>query len=224
MVDDKTKNIIEIQSRILLGMADVIENRDGSTGGHVKRTSDVVDLLVAAMVKDNYPFMDTTFAGVVPKVAPLHDIGKLSITDLILCKQGKLTDEEFHIMQSHTTKGADMVGNVLNGVEEEDVLEMTKNVAKYHHERWDGKGYPTGCAGQDIPLEARVMAIADVYDALVSKRCYKEPMSFEEADSIMMSSFGTSFDPSLQKYYVAVKKDIEAYYTEIRKNTQKTTT
>ena len=224
MVDDKTKNIIEIQSRILLGMADVIENRDGSTGGHVKRTSDVVDLLVAAMVKDNYPFMDTTFAGVVPKVAPLHDIGKLSITDLILCKQGKLTDEEFHIMQSHTTKGADMVGNVLNGVEEEDVLEMTKNVAKYHHERWDGKGYPTGCAGQDIPLEARVMAIADVYDALVSKRCYKEPMSFEEADNIMMSSFGTSFDPSLQKYYVAVKKDIEAYYTEIRKNTKKTTT
>ena len=217
LVDDKTRNIIEIQSRILLGMADVIENRDGSTGGHVKRTSDVVNLIVGAMAEDNYPFADTSFTGVVPKVAPLHDIGKLSITDLILCKQDKLTDEEFEIMKSHTTKGAAMVSNVLNGVEEEEVLEMTRNVAKFHHERWDGKGYPTGCAGEDIPLEARVMAIADVYDALVSKRCYKEPMSFEDANKIMISSFGTSFDPSLKKYYESVKDDIEEYYKSIRK-------
>lgn len=214
LVDEKTKNIIEIQSHVMLSMSDIIENRDGNTGGHVKRTSTVVGMLIRAMREDGYPGVDDSFMLTVPTTAPMHDIGKIAIPDTILRKEGKLTDEEYAEMKNHASKGAQIVETVLEGVEDKNVVEITANIAAHHHERWDGNGYPDKLKGTDIPLEARIMAIADVYDALVSKRCYKEGMSFDKADAIITDSFGSFFDPSLEKYYRNCLPDIEKFYSE----------
>lgn len=216
LVDEKTRNIIEMQNHVMMSMSDIIENRDVNTGGHVKRTSDVVGLLINAMRDDAYPGLSSEMALSIARTAPLHDLGKLAIDDAILRKPGKLTDEEYAIMKTHSVKGAAMIDKILTSVEDENILNLAHNIAKYHHEKWDGTGYPERLAGNAIPLEARVMAIVDVYDALVSKRCYKEPMSFEKANEIIMSSFGTAFDPSLQKYYLQCRDAMEAYYEPTR--------
>lgn len=213
LVDEKTRHIIEIQSRVMLGMSDIIESRDGNTGGHVKRTRDIVGLLTDAIRDDGVLTVEDKFLQCVTGTAPMHDIGKLAISDSILQKPGKLTDEEYEIMKTHSARGAKMVDKVLDGIEDDDVIKISENIAHYHHERWDGKGYPDHLAGERIPLEARIMAIADVYDALVSKRCYKEPMSFEKADEIMQDSFGTFFDPGLKKYYDICRPQMEDYYS-----------
>ena len=205
-----------MQNHVMMSMSDIIENRDVNTGGHVKRTSDVVGLLINAMRDDAYPGLSSEMALSIARTAPLHDLGKLAIDDAILRKPGKLTDEEYAIMKTHSVKGAAMIDKILTSVEDENILNLAHNIAKYHHEKWDGTGYPEQLAGNAIPLEARVMAIVDVYDALVSKRCYKEPMSFEKANEIIMSSFGTAFDPSLQKYYLQCRDAMEAYYEPTR--------
>lgn len=216
LVDEKTRHIIEIQNHVMMSMSDIIENRDVNTGGHVKRTSDVVSLLVDAMRDDGYPGVDEEMILSISRSAPLHDLGKLAIDDAILRKPGKLTDDEYASMKTHSERGAEMVDKILTGVEDENVLEMARNIAHYHHEKWDGTGYPDHLSFEQIPLEARIMAIADVYDALVSKRCYKEPMPFEKAHEIIMSSFGTSFDPSLEKYYLKCRDAMEKYYAATR--------
>ncbi len=214
LVNQKTAHIIELQNKVLLSMSDIIEGRDGSTGGHVKRTSHVVSLLAQEMAKtDMLPEHQLVFKHI-PTTAPLHDLGKLMVDDQILRKPGKLTDEEYEIMKTHAAKGAQMVVNILEGIENKDVLNISRNIACYHHERWDGRGYPEKLAGDNIPLEARIMAVADVYDALVSKRCYKEPMSFEKANSIMQEGFGSQFDPSLKQYFDICLPEIEKFYLE----------
>ena len=214
LVNQKTAHIIEIQNKVLLSMSDIIEGRDGSTGGHVKRTSYVVSLLAEEMAKtDMLPAHQLVFKHI-PTTAPLHDLGKLMVDDAILRKPGKLNDEEYEIMKTHAAKGAQMVVSILDGIENKDVLNISRNIACYHHERWDGKGYPEKLAGKDIPLEARIMAVADVYDALVSKRCYKEPMSFEQANSIMQEGFGSQFDPALKVVYDKCLPYIEKFYKE----------
>lgn len=216
LVDEKTRHIIEMQNHIMMSMSDIIENRDVNTGGHVKRTSDVVTLLVNAMREDGYPGITDELLLCISRCAPLHDLGKLTIDDAILRKPGKLTDEEYDSMKTHSARGADMVDKILTSVEDENVLDIARNIAHYHHEKWDGSGYPDHLAYDAIPLEARIMAIADVYDALVSKRCYKEPMPFDKAHEIIMSSFGTSFDPSLEKYYLQCRDAMEKYYAATR--------
>ena len=212
IVDEKVKDIINIQAKIMTSLADVIENRDGNTGGHVKRTSAVVSLLMDRLLKDGYENVDSHYASIVSQTAPLHDVGKLVIEDRILRKPARLDDEEYARMKDHSKRGAEIIEDVLQGVENEEVLKITENIAHYHHERWDGLGYPEGLKGKAIPLEARVMAIADVYDALVSKRCYKEAFSFEKAYEIMAEGFGKQFDPSLKKYFDASLESIESFY------------
>ena len=128
------------------------------------------------------------------KAAPMHDLGKIAVDDAILRKPGRFTPEEFEKMKAHAAEGARIVHEILKGTDDEDFQRIAENVAHYHHERWDGSGYPDGLKGEEIPLEARIMAIADVYDALVSKRVYKESMSFEKADAIIMEGMGTQFD------------------------------
>ena len=144
--------------------------------------------------------------------APMHDIGKIAIDDNVLCKPGKFTEEEFAEMKTHAEKGAVIIKNLLSNLQGDFFVEIAKNMAGSHHERWDGSGYPYGLKGENIPLEARVMAIADVYDALVSKRCYKDAFSFEEAYNIIDSSMGKHFDPSLKKYFDQSRAELEAYY------------
>ena len=142
----------------------------------------------------------------------MHDLGKIAVDDAILRKPGRFTPEEFEKMKAHAAEGARIVHEILRDTDDEDFRRIAENMAHYHHERWDGSGYPDGLKGEEIPLEARIMAIADVYDALVSKRVYKEEFSFEKADRIIMEGMGTQFDPGLQKYYIAARPRLEAFY------------
>ena len=211
-VKEKTESISEIQQKIVIGMANIIENRDNNTGGHVKRTSDVVTILIDEILKQGKFNLDYEFTSDIVRAAPMHDLGKVSIDSTILCKPGRLDENEYAIMKSHSEKSCEMVNILLKGVEEEHFVNVAYNVARYHHERWDGKGYPEGLVGSMIPIEARIMAIADVYDALVSKRCYKEPMSFEKAKEIMCEGMGTQFDPNLKEIFLLSLSRLETYY------------
>lgn len=211
-VQSKVRHIASIQNNILVGMANMIENRDNNTGGHVKRTSDVVKILVNTIRELGKFDIDETFATDVMAAAPMHDLGKVSIDSNILCKPARLTDEEYAIMKTHSTMSGQMVKILLEGVVEQHFVDVAYNVARFHHERWDGKGYPEGLVGSMIPIEARIMAVADVYDALVSKRCYKEPMSFEQAKKIMCEGMGTQFDPNLKDVFLHSLDKLEEYY------------
>ena len=204
--------------QFVLGMATLVEGRDNSTGSHIKRTSKVVELIVNEMVKDPSMSFDNRFAKCVIKAAPMHDLGKIAVDDIILRKPGKFTPEEYEIMKKHSGEGAKIVKEVLGESSDEYFERIVVNVAHYHHERWDGSGYPCGLKGEEIPLEARIMAIADVYDALVSRRVYKDEFSFEDANKILLEGMGTQFDPSLEKYYLAAKSKIEAFYIKQKEN------
>ena len=212
-VKKKTHNILEMQEKLVLGMATMIEGRDNSTGGHIKRTSDCIAIIVGEMKKMGF-LTDEEFCACLIKAAPMHDLGKIAVDDSVLRKPGRFTPEEFEIMKTHAPEGAKIVAKILDGIDDKRFYEIAVNVAHYHHERWDGSGYPSHLKGEAIPLEARIMAIADVYDALVSKRVYKESMSFEEADRIIMSGMGSQFDPELEPYYVASRPLLEDYYRQ----------
>ena len=209
-VAQKTAHIEEMHDKLILGMATMVESRDNSTGGHIRRTSEGVRLLVEEM-RGDAGFSDE-FCRDIVKAAPMHDLGKIAVDDQILRKPGRFTPEEFQQMKAHAAEGARIVHQILEGTEDEHFQRIAENVAHYHHERWDGSGYPEGLKGEEIPLEARIMAVADVYDALVSKRVYKEKMSFEKADAIIMEGMGTQFDKALEPYYLRVKPKLEAYY------------
>jgi putative two-component system response regulator len=214
-VKEKTAHIVDMHNRLVLGMATMVESRDNSTGGHVRRTSDLVRMLIDKILEDNDLNLDDEFCEDVIKAAPMHDLGKIAVDDRILRKPGRFEPEEFEEMKKHAAEGARIVHEILKGTEDKLFRRVAENVAHFHHERWDGSGYPLGLKGEDIPLEARIMAIADVYDALVSKRVYKEKMSFEKADSIIMEGMGRHFDKKLEQYYVAARPEFEAYYTQL---------
>ena len=142
--------------------------------------------------------------------APLHDVGKIHVSDTLLNKPGRLTDEEYAQMKTHTTAGREIIEKAIQVVGGGDTgyLQEARNLSAYHHERWDGKGYPSGLSGEDIPLSARIMAVADVFDALVSRRSYKEPFSFEKAMSIIKEGAGTQFDPSIVRAFVDASDEV----------------
>ncbi|MDD6811524.1 MAG: HD domain-containing protein [Lachnospiraceae bacterium] len=212
-VEQQIQHIYLIQQKTVLGMASMVENRDNNTGGHIKRTSDVVGILVETIKENHLLELSDEFCRDLIKAAPMHDLGKISIEDRILQKPGRFTDEEFEIMKTHAEKSAEIIERILRGVEEEYFVNVAVNVARYHHEKWNGMGYPKGLSGEHIPLEARIMAIADVYDALVSKRCYKEAMSFSKAYEIIIESMGSHFDPSLEPVFIMSRDKLESYYT-----------
>ncbi|MCR4675145.1 MAG: HD domain-containing protein [Lachnospiraceae bacterium] len=210
----KTENIKGIQERVVLGLANMVENRDANTGGHVKRTSDIIKIIVDEMEKQEIYNLSEQMAEDIVRAAPMHDLGKITIENNILNKPARLTKEEFEIMKTHSAKSGEFVNIILKDVEEKHFVDVAFNVARYHHERWDGKGYPEGLVGEMIPLEARIMAIADVYDALVSKRCYKEAMSFEKAAEIMTDGMGSQFDPNMLTVFLGCREQLEKYYSE----------
>ena len=222
-VKQKTQHIVEMHDNLILSMATMVESRDNSTGGHIKRTSECVRIIIGEMRADaESPFADRLtdeFCEDIIKAAPMHDLGKVAVDDKILRKPGRFTDEEYEIMKTHAAEGARIVHEILKDTDNESFKIVAENVAHYHHERMDGSGYPEHLEGDKIPLEARIMAIADVYDALVSKRVYKESMSFEQADKIMMESMGKHFDKQLEKYYISARPKLEAYYTSLGEQT-----
>ena len=216
-VAQKTEHIVEMHNNLILSMATMVESRDNSTGGHIKRTSEVVNILISEIQKDKSDQrlkLSPEFCHNIIKAAPMHDLGKIAVDDAILRKPGRFTEEEFNKMKTHAAEGARIVHEILKGTDDMAFHLLAENIAHYHHERWDGSGYPEGLKGEEIPLEARIMAVADVYDALVSKRVYKEAMDFEKANSIMMESFGKHFDKQLEKYYVAARSKLEDYYSK----------
>ena len=225
-VAEQTLHIQEIQRRVVSRLADMIGSRDGNTGGHVKRTSDIMKILVDEIIKRNWSSdANPKFSAITERVgedivraAPMHDLGKIFIDKNILCKPGKLTEDEYRIMKTHSEHSGEIVNLILRDVEEEAFVDIAFNIARYHHERWDGLGYPEGAAGgkvgEGIPLEARIMAVADVYDALVSKRCYKEPMSFDMACKIMLEGMGKQFDPDMEEIFLACRDELENYYID----------
>ena len=210
----KTKRITDLHDKLIIGMATMVESRDNSTGGHIKRTSEVVRILTEEIMKDNSLQLTNEFCEDLIKAAPLHDLGKIAISDEILRKPGRFTPEEYQKMKYHAVEGARVVHEILVDSEDKEYSRIAENVAHYHHERIDGSGYPNSLKGDEIPLEARIMAIADVYDALVSTRVYKEKYSFEKADQIIIEGMGTQFDSRLKKYYLAARPKLEAYYSK----------
>lgn len=211
VIKSKTRQIEHMQSKIILSFANIIESRDDSTGHHVKRTSSFVKSIVHAMKAHGHyiDMLTPQYIESICKSAPLHDIGKVAISDTILCKPGRLTAEEFEIMKTHTTEGGRILSETLTGIEGENYLVLAKDMAMYHHEKWNGTGYPCGLAGEDIPLCARIMAVADVFDALISRRCYKEPMSFEKAFQIINESKGIHFEPCIVDTFLDIRYEIE---------------
>lgn len=198
-VNKKTEEIAKIQGAVIVGIADVVEARDGFTGEHIKNTQNYVKIIVDTL-KDLPEFkdiVDEDYARRVIDAAPLHDIGKISVPDSILGKPGKLTDEEFEIIKQHSEDGANIIKQTLTGVEDETYLSTAYDIAMYHHEKWNGTGYPMGLIGEEIPLSARIMAVADVYDALRCKRSYKGSMTHEQAKEIMMGGKDSHFDGRL---------------------------
>lgn len=215
-VEAKLEHIQEMQDQIIIGISDIVESRDNSTGGHVKRTSEAVRIFMDELEKESAEFhMTKRYVENVIKAAPMHDLGKIAVEDYILKKPGRFTDAEYQLMKVHATVGAQIVEKALNGVEDAAFMDVAKNMAHYHHEKWNGKGYPEGLSGEEIPLEARIMALADVFDALVSKRCYKEKYSYDEAFKIIEDSLGSHFDPELGKAFLKCREELEAYYNEV---------
>jgi len=212
-VAKKTAALRYVRDRLVIGMAEMAESRDSNTGDHIKRTSAVVDIFSHFMLENDNPYeLSETFLKMVAKAAPMHDLGKIAVDDSILRKPGKLTDEEYAEMKKHSEAGAKIVESVMRGAGDEQFVDIARNIAWYHHEKWNGTGYPEGLKGEEIPVEARIMALVDVFDALVSKRCYKDAFSYDKAFSIIEESLGSHFDPTLGKVFLKCRGNIERLY------------
>ncbi len=202
-----------MQSHIITTMADIIENRDESTGGHIRRTAMYVEILAKEMQKEgkHTDILTNKYIEDMVLAAPLHDIGKIHISDTVLNKPGKLTDEEFALMKTHTTAGRELLEKAKGDLGEIRYLNIAIDMAAYHHEWENGKGYPYGIKDKDIPLCAKILAVADVFDALTSKRVYKAAMPFEKACSIIREEKGTHFDEDVvEAFNVSSEQIMEA--------------
>lgn len=204
--------ISEIQYNTIMGIADLVESRSGETGQHVKRTSHLVNMILMQAKKQGKwaDVLTESFIDCVTRAAPMHDLGKIIIPDAILNKPGKLTPEEFEIMKTHAAAGGKIVHDIIGGIEDKKYVDIASDIANYHHEKWNGKGYPTGKKGVEIPLCARIMAVADVFDALIAERCYKKPMSYEDAFALIEREAGEHFDPDVVELFLELKDEIYA--------------
>lgn len=211
------EKMLRLQNSTIIGMATLIESRDGDTGEHVKRTSVYVAMLAQAAREAGYEreTLTDSYIELLVKAAPLHDIGKIAVSDTILLKPGRLTEEEFEKIKLHACEGGRIVREVIGGIGDDEYINIASDMAAYHHEKWDGSGYNAGLSGTDIPLSARIMAVADVFDALISKRCYKEKFPLDEAFKIIKESGGTHFDPALAKIFLDIRPQIEEYLRSI---------
>lgn len=210
-VQHKSNQISNLQNGLILVLADMVESRDKSTGDHVKKTAAYVAIILEQMRKEGIYAnrLTDSYTYDVVHSAPLHDIGKITISDAILNKPGKLTNEEFDVMKTHAASGEVIIDQVIDTMREEsNYLNEAKKLAAYHHEKWNGTGYPKGLRGDEIPLSARVMAVADVFDALVSRRSYKGPYSVEKSLEIIKEGSGNHFDPLVVKAFLDAEPEV----------------
>ena len=212
----KNEAISTFQSGMINVMADLVESRDQSTGEHIKNTSSYVEIICDELIKEGKftDILDEDFKNNIVSSAPMHDIGKIKVSDTILNKPGKFEPWEYEIMKTHAEEGAKIIRTVKKTVDnkelKENYLGEAENMAHYHHEKWNGQGYPCGLKGEEIPLSARIMAVADVFDALVAKRVYKPAMPFEKAFSIIKEGSGEHFDPAIVEAFLNAEDRIRA--------------
>ena len=209
MVEEKTKTILKLKNKLLEAMAEMVEGRDGSTGDHIAKTKRYMRILLLAVIDAGISPEETEGWDIdlLCQSCQLHDVGKIAISDNILKKPGKLTVEEFSLMQEHVDIGVGFIKHLEDDEDDSAFLHYAKIFAGYHHEKWDGTGYPNKLSGKEIPLLGRLMAIVDVYDALTSVRPYKNALSHEEAVDILRSGRGKHFDPTLVDIFEQVSEE-----------------
>lgn len=214
IITSRTRQIEEMQEAVIVGMANLIESRDGSTGKHVKNTQTYVHMLAQELKNRGLyaDIIDDTFVQMIRKAAPLHDVGKIKVADSILQKPGKLTPDERIEMQKHTIYSREIIRSIIGDVEDPQYVKMIEDIAMYHHEYWNGEGYPTGMQGEEIPIAARIMALADVFDALAEERCYKPAIRpIERVLEIIEEGRGIQFDPVIAEVFLSMGKELEQY-------------
>ena len=211
-ISRRTEELAHAQEATIASLAIMAEYRDPETGGHIQRTKAYVRALVAALNKKDPQLLSEQQQGILFQAAPLHDIGKVAIPDAILLKQGRLTKEEFSIMEKHTLLGSEAIRRTATIYGENELLRVAAEIAEFHHEKWDGSGYPHGRAGKAIPLCARLMTVADVYDALISKRPYKPALSHQEAVKIILEGDGYTRPEHFEPQILACFEDIHPQF------------
>ena len=211
-VERRLSEVSRLQESSILVMVSLAEFRDECTGNHIRRTQEYARMLAEQLSHSPKHFAQLTppHIELITKSAPLHDIGKIAIPDHILLKPGKLTPEEFDVIKTHALRGFEMLRTAGSYMGEQgDFLAMAMEIARCHHEKWDGSGYPNALTGEQIPLPARIMAVADVFDALMTTRPYKPAMPLEKAVAIIMEGSGTHFDPQLVEAFLAIQDDFK---------------
>lgn len=218
--DPALKELSEYYSETVMSFANLVENRDSSTGDHIKRTTQYVRLIAQNLQKRGYykDILTKDFISDMEKAAPLHDIGKISVPDAVLQKPGRLTDEEFAVMKKHAENGGTIIRESFEKLGNDEYTEMAYEVARYHHEKWNGRGYPEGLSGEKIPLCARIMAVADVFDAVSEKRCYRDAMPLEQCFDIIRKGTGEDFDPLIAKVFLEIKDAVEEVHRSFAQN------
>ena len=209
LIKESQRAVRNIHNATISVIADMVENRDKVTGGHIERTQSYLEILLNELVRSKIyaEEMKSWDISILLPSAQLHDVGKINISDAILNKPGKLNEEEYEEMKRHCAAGEETIDNIISKTEDDDFLLHAKRFAGYHHEKWDGTGYPRMLKGLEIPLEGRLMAVADVYDALVSERPYKKPFTHDQAVEIIKKDSGTHFDPKLVEVFLNVADD-----------------
>lgn len=209
--DPVLRRMENYNSEIVTSFATLVESRDSSTGSHVKRTKSYVKILLDE-IKTNSLYssiMTKDFEDKMMNAAPMHDIGKISIPDTILQKPGKLTDEEYNVMKKHSVLGGEIIQEIFKDMDDKEFLNIAYDVTRYHHEKWNGNGYPEGLVGKEIPFSARIMAIADVFDAISAKRCYRDAMPLDKCFAIIKEGKGVDFDPVLTDLFLNAREKVE---------------
>lgn len=215
--DPILNEVSRYHGEMIMGFATLVENKDGSTGGHVKRTTAYVKLLAEELQNRGYykDILTKDYMKNMSLAAPMHDIGKIAVPDVILQKPGKLTDEEFAIIKKHTVDGGKIVEETFGHLGDEEYTKMAYEVARFHHEKWNGRGYPEGLEKEEIPLCARIMAVADVFDAISEKRCYRDAMPMDKCFSIINEGSGTDFDPVIADLFIEIRDKVEKIHNDI---------
>ena len=210
------QKIEDMHSETVVGFANLIETRDSSTGGHIKRTSKYVELIARTLLNTSKyrTILTNDYIKNLADAAPMHDIGKVAIPDHILQKPGKLTSEEFEIIKRHTITGGTIIRETFSDLGSKEYQEIAYNVARHHHEKWNGKGYPDGLAGNSIPLCARIMAVADVFDALSEKRCYRDALPLDQCFEIISQGSGSDFDPNVVCAFLSMRSEVEKIHQQ----------
>ena len=209
--DPVLRRMENYNSEIVTSFATLVESRDSSTGSHVKRTKSYVKIILDEIKTNNLysSIMTKDFEDKMMNAAPMHDIGKISIPDTILQKPGKLTDEEYSVMKKHSVLGGEIIQEIFKDMDDKEFLNIAYDVTRYHHEKWNGNGYPEGLVGKEIPFSARIMAIADVFDAISAKRCYRDAMPLDKCFAIIKEGKGVDFDPVLTDLFLNAKEKVE---------------